>query len=353
MRRLLVVHGNNIGSNTVDSLLSMDEFTLSINKVSSMLRGIEMTETSVTTVRQDDDEVKSLFLNILERRMESGVFTIIHNGDEDFEIYKDFESLSAKYNYEIFWIDASEDIRIELPYVKVSSIEDAYSKDSLENLDKYNGIVVVGDIHSCGYTLKSILAKYSDNYKLVFLGDYFDRGDKPYETFMLLDYLTQQDYVTALLGNHDRMLLDYINDKRLSKMDTIITCSEFSNRNITRGMLRSLYNRLKDYYLFEFDGEKYLCSHAGLPWYPPNPVLVSTEQYINSVYVVAGDIDSVYKKNYKAGNPTQIHGHIMTEPNEYSFSLDGNVENGGSLRYAIIDKSGLRIEEVDNKRMEE
>lgn len=353
MRRLLVVHGNYSNGSNDYSLLKMDEHTLSIDKVSSVLRGIEMTETFVTHRRQKDDEVKSLFLGILERRMESGVFTVVHNGDEGLEIYKDFESLSAKYNYEIYWMDCTKEHSIELPYTKVNSMEDSFTNNYLENLDKYGGVVVIGDIHSCGYTLKSVLDKYSEGYKLIFLGDYFDRGDKPYETFMLLDYLTQQDYVTALLGNHDRILLDYINDKRLSKMDTIITCSELANRNVSRAMLRSLYNRLKDYYLFEFNGKKYFCSHAGLPWFPPNLALVSTEQFTNSVYELSGDIDGVYEKNYKEGDPIQIHGHIPTESNEYSFSLDGGVENGGSLRYAVINKDGLRIEEVSNKRTEE
>ena len=381
MRTLLLLHGiSGSGKSSFISKHNLEPFTLSVQNLSMALRSIELTESDSTVMRKEDSDLKDLILNILERRMAEGLFTIIDGNNETTVECEPYVELAQRYNYRVCWMDfpqtlencisynlkrdeylrvSEESIRSsfnvieDLPYEKVTDIYKLLDNPEPDVLDEYKGVVVIGDIHSCGYTLKSIIAKYGKDYKIVLLGDYFDRGDKPYETFLILDYLTRQDNVTAVIGNHDMILLDYMNDKRMNYTSTMITCMELANRDISRSKIRSLYNRFRDYYLFEFAGKEYLCTHAGLPYYPDSLIKVSTRQMVNSVYELAGDIDMVYKENYIDGNPIQIHGHIPTESNEYSFSLDGGVERGGSLLYAVIDTDGLRIEEVDNKRMEE
>lgn len=67
---------------------------------------------------------------------------------------------------------------------------------------------VIGDIHGQVEPLKQLLRYWTEGEKLVFLGDYFDRG--PYnkevlELMLLLGYYYKEDCI-FLRGNHDEML---------------------------------------------------------------------------------------------------------------------------------------------------
>ncbi len=69
-------------------------------------------------------------------------------------------------------------------------------------------VVVIPDIHGNLDALESVLAQAGDN-KLVFLGDYIDRGERSAEVLRRVRALTERGH-TALMGNHEEMLLDYV-----------------------------------------------------------------------------------------------------------------------------------------------
>lgn len=81
--------------------------------------------------------------------------------------------------------------------------------------------IVIGDTHGCFNELKDLILtleesgeynKYTD--KLIFLGDYIDRGD---DSRLVVSYIRtlqkNNDKVIALMGNHEDMLLNYIDGK--------------------------------------------------------------------------------------------------------------------------------------------
>lgn len=74
----------------------------------------------------------------------------------------------------------------------------------------------IGDIHGHLDLLNSLLAKIDpdENQMLVFLGDYVDRGPQAAGTLARLFDLAQHrpDDVVCLMGNHERMMLDFIDD---------------------------------------------------------------------------------------------------------------------------------------------
>ena len=81
--------------------------------------------------------------------------------------------------------------------------------------------VVIGDIHGCYHKLKSMLdhllseGKYTPGTdRLIFLGDYVDRGENPREVVRMVRNL-QENYgnVIALMGNHEDMMIDYYYEK--------------------------------------------------------------------------------------------------------------------------------------------
>lgn len=77
--------------------------------------------------------------------------------------------------------------------------------------------IVIGDIHGCYRELKELIAtlkregEYNkDTDKLIFLGDYIDRGK---DSRLVIEFIRglqkDNDNVIALMGNHEDMLLDW------------------------------------------------------------------------------------------------------------------------------------------------
>jgi serine/threonine protein phosphatase 1 len=72
---------------------------------------------------------------------------------------------------------------------------------------------IIGDIHGCCETLTELLAlveQRADSF--IFLGDYIDRGpDSKGVVDRILEFSQTHPHTIALMGNHERMLLDYLN----------------------------------------------------------------------------------------------------------------------------------------------
>ncbi|MCG8341742.1 MAG: serine/threonine protein phosphatase [Chlorobiales bacterium] len=73
-------------------------------------------------------------------------------------------------------------------------------------------IIAVGDIHGCLHTLQRLMEQLElqESDQLVFLGDYIDRGK---HSKAVIDYLLKlREWYACfyLLGNHERMFLDFL-----------------------------------------------------------------------------------------------------------------------------------------------
>jgi serine/threonine protein phosphatase 1 len=73
----------------------------------------------------------------------------------------------------------------------------------------------IGDVHGCAGLLDALLARIADHagdkpHRLVFLGDYIDRGADSAAVLRTVSRLNwaEPDRVACLMGNHERMLLD-------------------------------------------------------------------------------------------------------------------------------------------------
>lgn len=80
--------------------------------------------------------------------------------------------------------------------------------------------LVIGDLHGCYYTLQNLLEKLNYNKKedrLIFLGDYLDRGKN---TKLLVDFLISlqeevgTEKVVCIKGNHEKMFSDYTKKRK-------------------------------------------------------------------------------------------------------------------------------------------
>jgi len=78
-------------------------------------------------------------------------------------------------------------------------------------------LYVIGDIHGRDDLLDPVLHKIEGHangggYDLVTVGDYVDRGEDSAAVLTRLHRLAALPHVTCLMGNHERMLLDFIDD---------------------------------------------------------------------------------------------------------------------------------------------
>lgn len=79
--------------------------------------------------------------------------------------------------------------------------------------------IVIGDTHGCYNELKSLIATLEKNKeynkkrdRLIFLGDYIDRGRDSRKVIGFIKQLQKHNKnVIALMGNHEDMLLKYLN----------------------------------------------------------------------------------------------------------------------------------------------
>ena len=73
-------------------------------------------------------------------------------------------------------------------------------------------IFAIGDIHGCFGQLRTLvdeIIKPGKDDKLIFLGDYIDRGEQTKEVIDFIIDLTERGYdIVPLMGNHEAMLLD-------------------------------------------------------------------------------------------------------------------------------------------------
>lgn len=76
-------------------------------------------------------------------------------------------------------------------------------------------IFAIGDVHGCADELDQLLGKLPlrPGCTVVFLGDYIDRGPKSRQVVDRILALAKEHNVVALLGNHESMLLEYLDGR--------------------------------------------------------------------------------------------------------------------------------------------
>lgn len=72
---------------------------------------------------------------------------------------------------------------------------------------------VVGDVHGCFHTLVKLINQLpmESGDKLIFVGDYIDRGPHSKQVVDFVKELTESGQAIALMGNHEKMCVDSYN----------------------------------------------------------------------------------------------------------------------------------------------
>ena len=115
-------------------------------------------------------------------------------------------------------------------------------------------LLAVGDIHGCLAPLERLLGEVCPRAedRVVFLGDYIDRGpDSAGVVELLLSFAAKHPQTIFLRGNHEQMLLGFLSDR-----DPLA----FLANGGSRVLLVDLDHQLLDYW----ETSEYIFVHAGL-----------------------------------------------------------------------------------------
>lgn len=383
MRTLLIMQGcPGSGKSTWIKNNNLEEYTLSADKIRTMVTNPILNEDGRMSISQKNDKyVWDLLFQILENRMKNGDFTVIdatHNNDKMIKKYKE---LCDTYKYALFIkkIDTPleqclinnrnrdeykfvpED-KIKLMYNRIQNIKQLawyrYINDINEinnfydeDMDKYEKVFVIGDIHGCIEPLNNFFEKHPFNEKCayIFLGDYIDRGVDNLAVMQKMIELSEYKNVFVLEGNHEGVLLSFSKGIPSGK-GSFDKYTAPQLESIPKRDIKKFYKKLRQCMRITYKGHKYLLTHAGMPCNPKHLTYISTNQLIKGVGNYDFDVDKAWLEN--ESNIIQIHGHRSYKDYINSISLEGEVEFGGYLKYAELSDNGFIINKIKNNKFE-
>lgn len=360
------------GKSTFIKENKLEDFVLSSDELRIKMAGFDISESGLVISSRKDRQVWQILHTMLETRMEMGLFTVVdamHLHTRDFKKYKELADL---YGYEIYVkrFNVSLDELLQrneqrevykriptsvivkkfevftnqvLPeYVTViNSVDELYPVP--EGLDAYENIYCVGDIHNNADKLEIVYKEIEENQNslYIFTGDIFDRGEKPYETMLLVGKLLELSNVRFIQGNHERHVRNYVygtnnysNQFKNTTLDKILE----KTQDIT--ILNDLVNRLEEFIYFRFRGETCFICHAGVGALPENMLYLAGQNCEYGTGSYETEVDELWEKNMRG--ITQIHGHRETTSTEHSIRIDYS-HDGYIGIYNIFDEELRKI----------
>lgn len=330
----------------------------------------------------NDTVVWNTLFSLLEIRMKNGEFTVIDATNSKTSEMNRYKELCEQYKYRIYCVDFTDlpielvkernRSRPELKQVPDDAIDKMYARFQTQkipsgitvlkpdelyriwmrkiDLSSYKKVNIIGDIHGCYEPLNEFLERsngFCDDECYIFCGDYLDRGLQNAAVLKTLLNVYTRENVFLLEGNHERWLWIWANGGVCpSKEFELVTKTELEQAGIDKKEVRKFYRRIGQCAWFDYHGEEWLVTHAGISTIPDNITLISTSQMVKGVggYNRSDDIAATFLATTRT-NCFQAHGHRNTKQspaqvNERCFNLEGGVEFGGSLRVLQLEPGG-------------
>jgi len=230
-------------------------------------------------------------------------------------------------------------------------------------------LFAIGDIHGCKKELDIIhnkIKKYCTNKNkkpiITYLGDYIDRGPKSQEVIQtIIDFNLPNLEKICLLGNHEQMLLDVLNNKKNSLYQWIANSgvetlesyggnlNEFVDFNMELSFEKKIYSKIDEFIPIEhkkfynslklfYVWNNYIFVHAGI-----DPQLDIKKQEKETL---------IWTRDKKFYDPLMkytkriVHGHTpvnTVEFNRYRINIDTGCFKTGKLTCLVIDENNIDI----------
>lgn len=85
---------------------------------------------------------------------------------------------------------------------------------SIREIPDEEELFVIGDVHGCADELEELLERLplTESSRIVFVGDYIDRGPSSRRVVEQVIELSQRHHVHALMGNHESSLIEFLDE---------------------------------------------------------------------------------------------------------------------------------------------
>ncbi|MFC6252845.1 metallophosphoesterase family protein [Pseudophaeobacter arcticus] len=182
-------------------------------------------------------------------------------------------------------------------------------------------LAIIGDVHGCADLLHRLLAKLPSDAQVILVGDYIDRGEDSAE---VLRFLCEQQDLICLRGNHEDMLLRFLEDPerhgpRWLQYGGLQTLASFRIAGVHPGATPKALTECRDALLAKMGTElvefvnrlspsylsgNVLVSHAGA-----NPSVAPEYQTPNDLIWGHPDFDRVLRKD----GVWVAYGHVIQD----------------------------------------
>lgn len=411
MKNIIIVRGpQGVGKSSFAKNLGLEGHHLSFDKVREAVSGDTLHANGEMTIPQQHNQlVWRMTMESLQRRMADGE-TIIFEGT--LSTRDDVENILSKakwHGYAAMIVDyydiPIEDVkkanakrpeRIRVPDYSIERMYKAESTQKLQNVDTeiirikaihetqeaeeralaflkrntnqrdvshYRQVVHIGDLQG---TLHPILDPASplangikDDVLYIFTGDLFDRGvenDKVAEWW--LTNAIGRDNVILISGNHEDHVENAAAERDpLSREWRDRTWPQLKAAGYTAKDMAAIAECGIPLFNYVWRGIEVLVTHGGFPRWPSHLHLVPDALYRRGSGHYGQSIDEMWTEaeaQRPEGPRYQVHGHrnskmIPIQASKYSFNLEGQVEFGGHLRFAILDETGWNSIQIRSK----
>ncbi|WP_179194789.1 metallophosphoesterase family protein [Bacillus sp. EAC] len=227
-----------------------------------------------------------------------------------------------------------------------------------------DAVFAIGDIHGCFHELEELLKEWNpDTEQLVLLGDLVDRGKNSFDVVRKAMLLEKEYGAIVLLGNHERMLLDWLEQPEIKQVyyygqGGLETIHSFFESDITnhkepdeiarlmKKQFESELNFIENRPLY-FEWENTVFVHAG--------VNLTIDDWKNSTEREFYWIRDEFHYGENKTNKTIIFGHtptsilhkmegkfdIWNSPCHTKICIDGGAVYSGFLHGIKVNKNGI------------
>jgi serine/threonine protein phosphatase 1 len=197
-------------------------------------------------------------------------------------------------------------------------------------------VIAVGDVHGCDQALAALLEVLLPlKQRVVFLGDYVDRGPDSIRVVELLiaAKAARPDWV-FLLGNHEIMLRENL-ELRIPPIGENTAYDQYAAIGGVPTEHQAFFDSLRLYY----ESERFTFVHAG-----PDP---ETDPHIPIGERAAEELCWSYRVHPEWRGKTIVRGHVVVrEPKQHAnhVDLDTGCYQGGWLTAGVLDdKAGALV----------
>lgn len=402
MKKLILLRGpQGSGKSTWLKQTGLDGFSLSMDQLRIASSGLVLQNNGQWGINQDQPEtVLHLFKRLAAERMERGELLVIEAAMMDVSDMKYWMEKAAFHRYQLILVDLCDMPKDQIlsqnmsrpVHLQVServvgrtisrlldSVQDTptelkrfgwkedgshwaevdeWLKVPMIDLSHYKKIIHIGDLQGCLSVLTGVGGLlehgFEDDTHYFLLGDLLDRGIENGEVMQWVSKeVIGNPHVTLIWGNHEDHLHRWARGlKAVSQEFAQKTLPQLLQKGITSSDAEAVCQKAVEVVAYTFHSHQVLVSHAGLSTVPDRLERVSARQLSKGTGQWSDPIDQQFER--QAPRPwEQVHGHRnhnsqLIQATERSFSLEDNIEYGGTLRVATLTSMGWQTKAYPN-----